>query len=177
MDLRLGFTFLVPKRSKLSPAGRETLLVTPLATSGPELFEVVELEQGQYFELLPQEYVLVSSLETVKIPSDLMAILYPRSSTNRKGLSLDLTGVVNSGYEGQLTFPIRNNLSSRIRLYPGERVCQLVFEELTDSIETEKGRYHKRDIAEGAVKDKEEETNLILKGDIKKLKTDYKLSG
>ena len=157
-------------------AGRETLLVTPLATAGQELFDIVELEQGQYFELLPQEYVLVSSLESVKIPSDLMAILYPRSSTNKKGLSLDLTGIVNSGYEGQLTFPMRNNLPSRIRLYPGERVCQLVFEELTGPVTTEKSRYHKRDVAEGAVKEKEGEAELILKGDIKKLKADYRLN-
>lgn len=175
VDLRLGFTFLVPKRSKMDLAGRETLLVTPLSAAGPEFFEVVELEQGQYFELLPQEYVLVSSFESVKIPADLMAILYPRSSTNKKGLSLDLTGVVNSGYEGQLTFPMRNNLPSRIRLYPGERVCQLVFEELTEPVTPEKSKYHKRDIAEGAAKEKGEEADLILKGDIKKLKADFKL--
>lgn len=176
IDLRLGFTFLIPKMYRITPKGREALIINPLENHGPEFFEILELEQGQYFDLLPQEHIIISSLESVKIPTDLMAVLYPRSSTNRKGLSLDLTGIIDSGYEGQLTLPVRNNTRSQIiRLYPGERVCQLVFEELTENTEPRKSRYHKRDIIDGVVKEEQEEVDLIFKGEIKKLKVDYKL--
>lgn len=175
VDLRLGFTFMVPKVWHLTEQGRESLDVFHFDKQNQQYFDVVELEEKQHFDLLPQEYVLVGTLEAVKIPNDLMAILYPRSSTNRKGLSLDLTGIVDSGYEGQLTLPIRNNTRSQtVRLYPGERLCQIVFEELTEPIaQPRPSKYHRRDIIEGVSREKEEEAKLILTGEIKKLKTDY----
>ncbi|MDP3661326.1 MAG: dCTP deaminase [bacterium] len=174
VDLRLGFTFLIPKIWHLTEKGRESLDILNFDKVNAEYFEVVELEQGQYFDLLPNEYVLVSTLESVKVPNNLMAVLYPRSSTNRKGLSLDLTGIIDSGYEGQLTLPIRNNTHSQIvRLYPGERLCQIVFEELTETISPRKSKYHKRDIIEGIKKEKAIESRLIFNGDIKKLKAEH----
>lgn len=176
VDLRLGFSFLVPRSWKITPEGREALPIRSLENYGPGEFEVVELEEGQFFDLLPQEHILVSSLESIKVPTDLMAVLYPRSSVNRKGLSVDLTGIIDSGYEGQLTLPIRNNTTSQaIRLYPGERFCQVVFEELTENVTPRKSRYHKRDIIEGTARERTDEMALIVSGKIKKIKTDYLL--
>jgi len=175
VDLRLGFTFLIPKVWHITPAGRQSLDITYFGKNNADFFEIVELEEGQYFDLLPQEFILVSSLETIKVPNDLMAVLYPRSSTNRKGLSLDLTGIIDSGYEGTLTLPIRNNTRSQVvRLYPGERICQIVFEELAEEIRPKKSKYHRRDIAEGIGLEKRSEAELVKKGLIKKLKENYK---
>jgi len=174
IDLRLGFTFLVPKSWEMTEKGREAFSVDPLKNHGSEYFDVVELEQGQYFEILPQEYVLVSSLETIKVPNDLMAVLYPRSSVNRKGLSVDLTGIIDAGYAGPLTLPVKNNTQSQvIRLHPGERFCQIVFEELSETITPRKSRWHQKDIIERGGKEKSQEMKLIISGDIKKLKGDY----
>ena len=177
VDLRLGFTFMIPKMWHLTPRGRESLDITHFDKENKELFEIIELEQGQYFDLLPQEHIIVSTFESIKVPNDLMAVLYPRSSTNRKGLSLDLTGIIDSGYEGQLVLPIRNNTKSQtVRLYPGERLCQIVFEELSDNIPSpRKSKYHKKDIIEGIKKEKGDETRLIVKGNIKGLKEKYKI--
>ncbi len=176
VDLRLGFTFMIPKMWHMTPGGRESLDVTHFDKRNHEYFEVVELEQGQHFDLLPQEYILVSTLESVKMPRDLMGILYPRSSTNRKGLSLDLTGIIDAGYDGQLILPIRNNTRSQaIRLYPGERLCQVVFEELKTEVEPRESKYHKKDIIEGVQMEKKDEVDLLTKGDIKTLKEKYKV--
>lgn len=176
VDLRLGFTFLIPKIWKLTAKGREAIALSPLEQQGSDHFDVIELEQGQYFDLLPQEYVLVSTLESIKIPDDIMSILYPRSSTNRKGLSVDLTGIIDAGYEGRLTLPVRNNTRAQtIRLYPGERFCQVVFEELTNPVETKKSRHHQRDIVEGLAKENINEVDLLITGDIKKLKEIYSI--
>lgn len=176
VDLRLGFTFLIPRVHKLTPKGRESLSVTDFDTSNKELFDVVELEAGQYFEILPHEHILISTLESVKIPNDLMAILYPRSSTNRKGLSLDLTGIIDSGYEGQLVLPVRNNNNSNVvRLYPGERICQITLQKLSEPVESRKSKYHKRDVVDGVQKEKNEETNLIKSGQIIGLKKNFSL--
>ncbi len=176
VDLRLGFTFMIPKMWHMTAKGRESLDITHFDKRNHEYFEVVELEQGQYFELLPQEYILVSTLEGIKMPTDLMAVLYPRSSTNRKGLSLDLTGVIDAGYEGQLILPIRNNTRSQaIRLYPGERLCQVVFEELKSEVVPRPSKYHQKDIIEGVLMEKKEEVDLLAKGDIKALKEQFKV--
>ena len=174
VDLRLGFTFLIPKVWKMTEKGRQALSIDPLKDHGPELFDVIELEQGQCFELLPQEYVLVSTFETIKVPNDLMAVLYPRSSVNRKGLSVDLTGIIDSGYEGPLTLPIRNNTRSQvIQLHTGERFCQLVFEELKHKVEPRKSRWHQKDVVEKGAKEKSAEMKLVFSGDLKKLKSQH----
>lgn len=177
IDLRLGFTFLIPKVWRMTEAGREAFMIDPLRDHGPEYFDVIELEQGQHFDLLPQEYVLVSTFESVKIPNDLMAVLYPRSSVNRKGLSVDLTGIIDSGYEGPLTLPIRNNTRSQvIQIHPGERICQLVFEQLAQPVEARKSRWHQKDVVEKGAKEKSKEMKLVFSGDIKKLKKDHAAS-
>jgi dCTP deaminase len=176
IDLRLGYTILVPKAWRMTPGGREAIrLIDPLKKGYTnEHFEVIELEEGQYFELLPGEHVSVSSLETVKLPGDLMAVLYPRSSVSRRGLAVDLTGIVDAGYEGQLMIPIKNNTAHQvIRVYPGERFCQLVFQALISPAEVITSRYHKRDIAEGAMRDKNAESALIEKGKIRELKAKH----
>jgi dCTP deaminase len=181
VDLRLGFTFLVPKSWHVTKAGREQLHGDYYAPERPEYFDVVELEQGQFFDLLPGEHILVSSLESVRIPDDLMAVMYPRSSTNRKGISVDQTGIIDSGYEGQLVIPIRNNTQQQtVRLYPGERFCQIVFERLSETVTPRKSRYHQRDIIEGVDVDSLQnergaEITLIISGDIKKLKKNHAL--
>lgn len=182
IDLRLGFTFLMPKTWQLTKNGREAMKIDHFDKNRPPYFETLELEQGQFFELLPGEYVIVSTLESVKMPNDLMGVLYPRSSTNRKGLSVDLTGIIDSGYEGQLAIPVRNNTSHQVvKLYPGERFCQVVFDRLDQAVELEESRYHKKDIIEGFIRNKkstnhdEAEIELISQGKIKELKEQYKI--
>jgi dCTP deaminase len=178
IDMRLGYTFLIPKEWHMTPNGREALCIDHLDKNKPDYFDVIELEQGQYFELLPNEHVLASTFESVKVPNDLMAILYPRSSTNRKGLSVDLTGIIDSGYEGQLVIPIRNNTSSQVvKLYPGERFCQIVFESLDEPVDAEKSRYHQKDIVEGFIMRKDnkqkrdnDEIKYVSEGRMKELK-------
>ncbi|MDP2650291.1 MAG: dCTP deaminase [bacterium] len=175
VDLRLGYTFLIHKSWRVSKEGREALSIDPLENGGASArhFDIIELEEGQYFELLPNEHVTVSSLETVKVPNDLMAVLYPRSSVNRRGVSVDLTGIVDAGYEGQLVIPVKNHTSQVIRLYPGERFCQLVFEELAETIQPRKSRHHLKDIVDEPQKEDDTELELIKKGKITELKKEH----
>ena len=176
VDLRLGYTFLIHKSWRVSKKGREAIAINPLenAGAGERHFEVVELEEGQYFELLPNEHVTVSSLETIKVPNDLMAVLYPRSSINRRGVSVDLTGIVDAGYEGQLVIPVKNHTAQVIRLYPGERFCQVVFETLTEPIVPRHSRHHKKDIVDAPAQEDTIEMDLIAQGKITELKTAHR---
>ena len=176
VDLRLGYTFMIPKIWRPGDEGREAVTLDPLHSIGAGHFDIIELEQGQHFDLLPNEYILVSSLETITIPKDIMAVLYPRSSVNRRGLSVDLTGIIDAGYSGKLILPVRNNTRSQtVKLYPGERFCQLVFQQLMGEIETKQSRHHMKDVADGLAKEDEKEVDLITRGDINKLKEAYPL--
>jgi dCTP deaminase len=175
VDLRLGYTFMVPKLWRMTERGREAFMIDYLDDG--EKFDIFELEHKQFFDLLPKESVVATSLEEVSIPDDLMAVLYPRSSINRKGLSVDLTGIIDAGYEGRLLIPVTNNTTSQvIRLYPGERFCQLVFYPLNQSIDVVQSRWHKKDLIVGRLREKRKvEEELIVKGEIKKLKEKYSL--
>lgn len=175
VDLRLGFTFMVPKSWAMRPEGRVALNVH--YGEDRKNFDVIELEAGQYFEIMPGEFVAVTTLERVKIPAGIMAILYPRSSVNRRGLSVDLSGLIDAGYEGQLLVPVRNNTTSQvIRVHPGERFCQLVFEELNDMVTKSPGRYHKKDAVVGVLREKSSrEESLVRQGKIRELKKLFQL--
>ncbi len=175
VDLRLGYTFMVPKLWGLTEKGREAFVIDYLDTR--QRFETIELEYKQFFDILPKESVIATALEEVSLPNDLMAVLYPRSSVNRRGLSVDLSGIVDAGYEGKLLIPITNNTSTQvIRLYPGERFCQLVFYQLGKDNQVTQSRWHKKDVVIGRISEKKKaEEKLIVSGEIKKLKEKFAL--
>ena len=180
VDLRLGTVFYLPKIWKLTEEGREVLNVDVTESAGDN-FEKIELKPGQYFELAPGESIIASTLEKVSLKSDnLMGVLYPRSSINRRGLSVDLTGIVDAHYCGHLMIPILNKTSSQvIRIYPGERICQIVFQTLARDIEKEDAKRHGKGNAKydgcgadnlASRKDGDEEMDLIRRGDFEALK-------
>lgn len=172
VDLRLGYSFMIPRMWGISEKGREAFLVDYL--DDRERFEIIELEHKQFFDILPKESVVATTLEEVSLPTDLMAVLYPRSSINRKGLTVDMSGIIDAGYEGRLLIPITNNTAHVIRLYPGERFCQLVFYPLSQSVKFTPSRWHKKDLVVGRLSEKKKvEEKLIIKGKIKELKQKY----
>src|SRR3989338_9000866 len=175
VDLRIGFFFIIPKSWTMTDKGRQALKVD--YGENRKFFDVVELESGQYFEILPGEFIGISTLERIKIPEGVMGILYPRSSINRRGLSVDLSGIIDAGFEGNLMVPVRNNTTSQvIQIYPGERFCQIVFEELVSKISVTESRYHKKDVVVGVLKERSSaEERLIRKGKIKDLKSKFPL--
>lgn len=184
VDLRMGYTFRIPKTWALTKEGRVALRVDYLESKNEDAFEKVELTNGQYFELLPGEYVIVTTLECITMPNDIMAILYPRTSFNRRGLSVDLTGIIDVHYQGHLTIPVRNNTQTQVvRMYPGERMCQVVFEQLTGDMSKAEGlrhglqrsKYHSDNGEEkiSAKVDKKVETDFIRQGQLVELKKNY----
>lgn len=179
VDLRLGFTFLIPKAWEMTEQGRVAVRTDHLDLEHKnERHSLVELEEGQFFDILPGEYVAVSTLEKIKVSPDLMGVLYPRSSVNRRGLSIDLTGIVDAGFEGNLLIPVRNNTQFQvIRLYPGERFCQIVFEEISGTPDLQKSRWHNKDVIV-TIQDERSKSEMeyVRKGEISALKRDFAIS-
>lgn len=180
VDLRLGTVFYLSKIWKLTDKGREILTVDVTECAG-ENFEKIELKPGQYFDLAPGESIIASTLERIELHApDIMGVLYPRSSINRRGLSVDLTGIIDTFYCGNLMIPILNKTASQIiRIYPGERICQVVFHKLTQNLEKAEAMIHGKSTAKyheadgqnlSSKKDALEEIEYLKKGDLNGLK-------
>lgn len=180
VDLRLGTTFYLPKTWKMTEKGREIIAVDVTESAGDN-FEKISLEPGQYFDLAPGESIIAATLEKIELRSpDLMGVLYPRSSINRRGLSVDLTGIIDTFYAGHLMIPILNKTHSQvIRIFPGERICQVLFHKLTTPLEQEEALRHGRQTSKyheacdqnlASKKDQIDEIDFIKSGDLEGLK-------
>lgn len=180
IDLRLGYRFLLPRNWKLDHEGRKAITVSvETVETSTDQFEEIILEPGQFFELLPNEFVIATSLERIEMNAlDLMGILFPRTSTNRRGIDLSLSGIIDAGYKGHLIFPMKNEAGNQvIRVYPGERICQVLFEELDAPLTLKDASLHGMSPAKYTESsevvyklDKSEERSLLLLGEIDELK-------
>ena len=101
-----------------------------------DLTEIVEVADGNAFILHPGEFVLGSTLERVALPDDLVARLEGKSSLGRLGLLIHSTaGFVDAGWDGHLTLELSNVANLPIALYPGMKIGQISFFEMTSAAE------------------------------------------
>jgi len=97
-----------------------------------DLTELVEVNEDRPFILHPGEFVLGSTLERVRIPDDLVARLEGKSSLGRLGLLIHSTaGYVDPGWDGYLTLELSNVASLPITIYPGMKIGQISFFQLS----------------------------------------------
>jgi dCTP deaminase len=102
----------------------------------PDLTELVTVGEEEAFILHPGEFVLGQTLEWVELPDDLVARLEGKSSLGRLGLLIHSTaGYVDPGWRGNLTLELSNVANLPIALYPGMRIGQISFLELSSSVE------------------------------------------
>jgi dUTP pyrophosphatase len=94
----------------------------------------------------PGETVLVPTGLAIHIADNgLAAVLLPRSGLGHKhGLVLgNLTGLIDSDYQGQIFISCWNRSSKGYEIQPGERIAQMVFvpvEQVTFAVVTEFGK-------------------------------------
>jgi dCTP deaminase len=97
-----------------------------------ELTELVEVGEDGVFMLHPGEFVLGSTAERVALPDDLVARLEGKSSLGRLGLLIHSTaGFVDAGWDGHLTLELSNVANLPITLYPGMKIGQISFLQMT----------------------------------------------
>jgi dCTP deaminase len=97
-----------------------------------DLTELVEIPQDGVFILHPGEFVLGSTAERVKLPTDLVARLEGKSSLGRLGLLIHSTaGFVDAGWDGHLTLELSNVATLPITLYPAMKIGQISFIRMT----------------------------------------------
>jgi deoxycytidine triphosphate deaminase len=131
-DLRLG------KVHRLS--GEGYLGIEERKTCDMEL--VAEYREGEktVFELLPGESVLTTTVEAVKLPDNLTALLQPRSTLYRNGVIMR-GGNVAPGYEGVLSFLLLNASRNIFRIEMGARYAHILFFEVKGTTNKYRGQW------------------------------------
>ena len=105
-----------------------------------DLTRLVEVAADEPFILHPGEFVLGSTYEFVKLPDNIAARLEGKSSLGRLGLVTHSTaGFVDPGFHGHVTLELSNMATLPIKLWPGMKIGQLCFFQLSSPSETPYG--------------------------------------
>lgn len=131
MDLRLGRYFKIYDHAKcavLDPMKPETF---------KDVARLIEINDDRTaFIIQPGEFVLGATMEKIKIADNLVARVEGRSSLGRLGIIVHSTaGFIDAGFEGTITLEMTNINRMPVALYPGMRICQLAFEEMSSPAE------------------------------------------
>lgn len=101
-----------------------------------ELTRLVEVAPDEPFILHPGEFVLGATYEKVTLPDNIAARLEGKSSLGRLGLLTHSTaGFIDPGFSGHVTLELSNMATLPIMLWPGSKVGQLCFFQLTSATE------------------------------------------
>lgn len=103
----------------------------------PPALQRYEVPAQVSFTLRPHDFVLASTVEYVRIPRDLVAIVEGKSSLARIGLKVHVTaGYIDPGFEGNITLELCNMSGNNdIELMPGMRISQLAFHRVDGKVQ------------------------------------------
>ena len=127
LDIRLDHRFRV-FRSSHHP-------YIDLARPLDDFTELVEVGDAPFI-LHPNEFVLGSTRERIRLPDDLVSRVEGKSSLGRLGLLIHSTaGFIDPAWNGHITLELSNVNNLPITLYPGMRIGQLSFFRLSSPAE------------------------------------------
>lgn len=129
VDFRLGYNFLATIHGKnpFVDASLNNKDKFPIKSS----FQETRRLPGETFLLHPNQTVLASSLEYIKLPNDVYAELSMRSSYLRLGLSI--SAIVQPGYSGCISIELTNVNKVAINLTIGAAIFQARLQKLKES--------------------------------------------
>jgi len=100
-----------------------------------DLTHLFEVAPGEPFMLHPGAFVLGSTYETVTIDGSIAARVEGKSSLGRLGLLTHATaGFIDPGFSGHITLELSNVSTLPITLWPGMKVGQLCFFEMSSPV-------------------------------------------
>lgn len=87
------------------------------------------------YKLKPQEFLLGSTFEKVHLPYNLCGHIDGKSSIGRLGVFIENSGFIDSGFTGNVTLEIYNASDKEFELYHGMKICQILFQTLTNPVQ------------------------------------------
>ena len=120
IDIRLGNTFSIVEDTSTGIINLENEIKYKTITTDSYI-------------LLPNQFVLATTMEYFDLPDDLTAFVEGRSSLGRMGLFIQNAGWVDPGFKGEITLELYNANRCAIELKAGRRVGQLVFAKMDNT--------------------------------------------
>lgn len=130
-DLRIREVYTIKGKGFLGIEERKTAEGRLIASAKSKNKKVI---------IKPKDYFLISTMEELKMPADLFATIYPRSTLFRSGLLL-LSGKVSPGYWGKLTFGLTNLGQATFEIEIGARIAFISFSKLTGKTNLSRGQW------------------------------------
>lgn len=122
IDFRLGYDFLVATHGREAYMDTSKNNIHSSQRNIYHFFQASRRQLGETFILHPQQTILATSLEYIKLPNDLFLMLFLRSSYARLGLTVST--IVQPGYCGCISIELTNNNLTPINLTVGARILQ-----------------------------------------------------
>jgi len=135
IDLKLGPIF------KSFNVTKQCLLDTKKGLPDEDFIITKKVKRGESFILHPNNFILASTKEYVKVPDDMVLKVEGKSTLARMGILVHTAGFVDPGFEGTLTLEISNQSNLPVALYPDMHICQIAVEFLSSPAEVP---YNKR---------------------------------
>lgn len=142
IDCRLGDDFrIIDPNHRIQEFGKEV-----------HYFKLEQEYDDGSVLISPRQFMLATTEEYFKLPSNLTAFVEGRSSIGRMGLCVQNAGWVDPGFEGKITLELYNESPNYIKLTPGQRVCQMVFAYLDQDCQNPyNGKYQKQGFTFGSL--------------------------
>jgi len=120
-DLRLGEVYEISGNAFLGEIHRKT----------PEVKLIKKYVQNKACSLKvkPKDFYLVKTIEKINLPTNLSAVIIPRTTTFRSGVFIR-TGPIQPGYSGELIFGLKNEGPVTVEIEMGARFVHLIFHEI-----------------------------------------------
>ena len=87
---------------------------------------------GESFTIHPRRFILGTTLEWIKLPSNLAAQICGKSSLGRSGLIIETSSGVHPNFSGCLTLELGNIGEVPLKISPGMEICQLFFHSIRE---------------------------------------------
>ena len=139
IDLRLGDEYATINKPTILKIDNDKLI-------DGNLEEHYEIRKGEWVALYPQRSTLITTVEYIRMPDNVMGFLELRSTYARLGLMIPPT-FVDAGFEGNLVIEIFNPTLSTFKIRRGTRIVTLVLARLSSRpilTYAKKGRYQKQ---------------------------------
>lgn len=125
LDLRLG--------NEICELAETSEILDPYSISENALVKFYSCWKAHEFIIKPYRRYLLTTLEYIKVPPELMAFVELRSTFARLGLSIPPT-IIDGGFEGQITIELHGS-SFPVKLRHGTRFLHVVFSRVSSPIE------------------------------------------
>lgn len=111
----------------IGPASYELRIGSALSLSDNKSYKI---DLGVEFAIKPNSHLLLGTIEKIRMPKNIVGTMFLKSKFGRGGFIPWGQGLVDPGYEGNLTVSLINfSLHPRI-FVGGEKLCHIIFQRL-----------------------------------------------